>query len=292
MIEAARQPFAAAIGASEARYAAWLYATAEQRPVMELYLALEHELTHTVRPGADHTVAHARLEWWEGEAARTAVGTPAHPITQAIVKISRDANIDPPDLRALVETLAWDLAGAPCASAAEFAHYLSAWASSWWAPLAGALLRVPTTAAGSVGAVGAALRELQLLARAHSDPELCARRIPGDALTHAGATRESLTERPLRPPAYNLLADRHRAARGKLATHSASLAPASQQALRPLLVWIYCEFIDSQNAVAALPGPYQPGPWAHVARTLGAWRAALTANAGRFALPGQNEQYD
>ncbi len=285
MIEAAREPFARAVAASEARHFAWLYADEPGREALELFLALEEELLATIRPTLEHSVAHARLAWWQAEAERAAAGSPAHPITQAIATRRASSALNALDLRPVVATLAWDLAGVPCPTEQELSTYTNAWARSVFAPLAELLAPESRDLAPIALRLGAVLRELELLALVHLDAPLAAARLPADALAQRGLKADALTQPPLRPPAYDLLAQRHAAARRAMSTAVNAVPAAAQPAWRPLLVWAYCAYHESVAAAAALPAPPTPSIMARFARTIAAWRAALRARAGQFSLP-------
>ncbi len=280
MIDAAREPFSQATAASPARYYAWLYARADQRADIELVLALEHELAHSVRPGADHSVAHARIEWWHAEAARARSRTAAHPLTKAIAERLAARALPPLDLRDFVTTLEWDLAGAPLATQDEVMHYARAWSSAIFQPLAALALGAPSPA--PLAAAGAALRELEALAWATNDPPLLALRVAGDRLAAAGLQRTDLEQRPLASAASAFLGKAMESARATLGSACVALNAAEQAALRPLLVWAYVAVDATRSALAA---PKTPTRWHALGLPLRAWRAALRANAGKFSLP-------
>jgi phytoene/squalene synthetase len=285
VIEAAREPFARLIEASDARHFTWLYADEAAREHLELFFALESELLATVQPALDHSVAHARLTWWQGEAERAAAGTPVHPIMVSLAARRAAAGLPTLDIRPLVATLAWDLAGAPCPTERELTTYTGAWARSYFAPLCELLLPEASAQRPVALSLGAAIRELELLALVHGDPTLAGLRVPSDALGQFGLQHESLADRPLRPPAYDLLAARHAAARRALADAVSQVPAATQPAWRPVLVWSYCAYQDSRAAVTALPAAPNASALARFGRTIQTWRAALRAASGQFALP-------
>ena len=61
-----------------------LYAPPAARALLRQVLALEAEIRTSLRGDLDHAVAHARLEWWEQEAARTAAGSASHPMLRSL----------------------------------------------------------------------------------------------------------------------------------------------------------------------------------------------------------------
>lgn len=93
-----------------ARFFAWLYTPAVARAGTAALLSIEHEIMAGVRASLDHTVAHARLGWWQQEAERLACAIPAHPASLAARDAFLGAGLAAPDLRALVELAARRLA--------------------------------------------------------------------------------------------------------------------------------------------------------------------------------------
>jgi len=62
-----------------------LYAPAILHAPLRGAHALAAEIRASLRAGLDHTVAHARLEWWQQEAARTCTGSPTHPLLRPLL---------------------------------------------------------------------------------------------------------------------------------------------------------------------------------------------------------------
>ena len=75
-----------------ARYLAWLYSTDAQKPVLAALLEIEAEIASGLRPGIEHHVAHARLQWWSEEATRYAEGVPVHPLARGLLKARAGAD--------------------------------------------------------------------------------------------------------------------------------------------------------------------------------------------------------
>lgn len=85
-----------------------LYSPPSARPLLNALLALESEIRTSARPSLDHAIAHVRLEWWEGEAARALTGAPTHPLTRAIAAAIAP---EPLDLQPLLHSAQLELAG-------------------------------------------------------------------------------------------------------------------------------------------------------------------------------------
>ncbi len=56
------------------------FAPADAAASLPLLWAIDAQIAASARPGLDHGVAHARLEWWRGEIERLARGEPRHPL--------------------------------------------------------------------------------------------------------------------------------------------------------------------------------------------------------------------
>jgi 15-cis-phytoene synthase len=284
VIEAAREPFAAATAASPARYFAALYAPPAHADYVAHLLALEYEMSAATRPGVDHAVAHARLEWWQGEAARTAAGAPVHPLTRAIQSEHAAAGMPPLDVRPWAETLAWDLAGAPLASGSELQKYVSAWRSAVFAPLGQRLRVASETGTLDIALIGDAVRELELLGLLTSDPELGARRIPSDELHKAGLPLDAFDTALPGAPASAWLSSRYAATHNRLSAAVTALPKDQQPALRPLLVWVALSTRIARRRVGTLAQQAAPSARRALGDTFSAWRAALAADRGKYQL--------
>lgn len=181
-----------------ARHFAWRYSHAAARDGTAALLTIEHEVMSSVRAGLDHTVAHARLAWWQQECERLAAAQPAHPATRAVRDAFLAARLAPPDLAALPVVAASVLAHAAQAQPLEpdeVAANAARWAGALFLPLARLALATATQphdggdtgghrrapAAGSpsleaVGTLGAALH------RHEASPDAASRRALRDAL--------------------------------------------------------------------------------------------------------------
>src|SRR5215472_13396720 len=175
---------AARPGASATRALAWLYAPETQRPLLAALYAIEEEIGASLRPGLDHQVAHARLEWWRAECARTAQARPAHPLTRALADAFAGRDLGSlAGLAGLVDAAVWDLAAATFETRRELAGYCERWAGAIVGPLAGFAAPEVDSAAGR--ALGAALREGELLAGLARDARAGRLRLPLDELAAA-----------------------------------------------------------------------------------------------------------
>jgi phytoene synthase len=267
--------------ASPAATLAWLYCPPAQQDAFGALLSIEREINASLRPGLDHEVAHARLNFWREECARCASGQAAHPATRALAAaLPGEVRASLAPLGGLVDLAAWDLAQAPFASRRELAGYCARWSEAFFGPLG----RLGDVRPPSAVALGAALCELRLLLGAPHEARLGRARLPLDELGAAGATPEALGAAQLPAPLVALLRGRHESARGTLATGVAALGGPEQAALRGPLVWAALISAASRRRVARLPRSDPSGEDRSALDALIAWRVARRAAAGRLRL--------
>lgn len=264
------------------RFLAWLYSTPCQQPALAALCGIEREIGESLRSGADHHVAHTRLEWWREECRRCAAGSPAHPLTRELrarlQRLAGTAGVDArlEGLSGLVDLATWDLASATFARRAELTAYCRRWSAAMVTPLAW----------GESGwsELGAALCELELLGRLAPDARSGRLRIPLDELEQAAVAPAAVATPPWPRELAAILRARHQAGRQQLAAAVASLSPGAQQGARGLLVWAALACQASLRAERSLPHP----PAGSIARAAAAnwraWRAARAAASGRLRL--------
>lgn len=139
-----------------ARHYGWLYTPPAHREAMAVFLLIERELAATARRPLDHSVAHARLAWWQEELERLRAGEPRHPATKALQSHR-------PDLRPLAALAALQLARASLGEgriALDAAQLAREWSMGLFVPLA-ALLAPACAAVPGTQRVGAALYRLE-----------------------------------------------------------------------------------------------------------------------------------
>ena len=332
---------------SPERYLAWLYSPASQQPAFAALCEIESEVAASLRPGIDHHVAHARLQWWRDEAQRSARGQPVHPLTRELLEAYGSASYPAdgagdsgpggaaisggsaarrgsatsggaaaregsaasggspgtaalPDISGFVDTAVWDLASATFETRKELAAYCERWAEAMFEPAASVAARgaaasaraaqiaQPAPAAPSATsrwrALGAAVREIELLA--HLGPEAHAGRlrVPLDELERAGVDPKDIPKPPWAAPLAALLAERHVALRTTVANTVAEIEHEAQASYRGLLVWAALAWRMSLRAEGALPGMITPGRFHALTDGWQAWRAARRATTGTFRL--------
>jgi phytoene/squalene synthetase len=327
---------------SPSRYLAWLYSPAAQQPVLAKLCEIESEIAGSLRPGIDHHVAHARLQWWQEECERSAQGRPVHPLTRDLVKAYGAAAARQPSplagLSGFVDTAIWDLAGATFETRKELTAYCERWAAAMFessaahsvttvsgaqATVAGELqpaeaahatramqaarMMLASDAPGDTAAntsgntasdatggaaratsrwrvLGAAVREIELLADLAREAHAGRMRIPLDELDRAGVEVGSLAKPPWPDPLVTLLRERHEALRATVGESIAALGREEQAGFRGLLVWAALAWRQSARAQRALPGIILPRRYHALADGWQAWRAARQAAAGKLQL--------
>jgi len=261
---------------SATRRLAWLYSSAQQRLAIAGLTALEREIGASLRPGLDHQVAHTRLEWWREECARTARGHPGHPLTRELAGLFAPQGGAPlHDLGGLVDTAVWDLARATFDTRPELAAYCERWSAAMIVPLV--RLAAPGSSFAQVPALGASLREIELLLSLAADARAGRLRVPLDELERAQVPPETLAQPPWPAPLAALLRKRHGELRDAVGAAVDALTPQLRQPLRGLIVWATMACTASGRAQARLPEA--SGPRDHHAALDGwrAWRAARAA---------------
>jgi phytoene synthase len=274
---------AARPGASGARALAWVYSPPQQQPLLAALLGLEAEIGASLKAGVDHQVAHLRLEWWRTECARCAAGEPTHPLTRAAFGCFTGRDPAPlACLSGLVDAAVWDLAAATFETRRELAAYCERWAEAMIVPLV--QLGAPGLDPGAGRALGAALREAELLGRLAAEAQAGRLRLPLEELARVAVDPACLARPPWPAALATLLRERHRALRAQLATAVRALPPPAQPALRALLVWAALGAAGSRRAARRLPDAPPQGDHDGLRHAWRAWRAARRANGASFAL--------
>ena len=266
-----------------ARHLAWLYSTDAQKPVLAALLEIEAEIASGLRAGIEHHVAHARLQWWSEEAERVAQGRPVHPLGRELVKARAGAGgsageaAHGANISGLVDTAVWDLASATFETRKELTAYCERWATGMFETAAG-----PSTSLWKT--LGAAVREIELLADAAREAHAGRVRVPLDELERAGLEPNALSKLPWPAALATLVKERHEALRSTIATSVAAVAPEDQMRSRGLLVWAALTWRQSLRAQHALPNVILPRRYDALADGWQAWRAARRAAAGKLRM--------
>jgi 15-cis-phytoene synthase len=272
---------------SPERYLAWLYSPAEQQPVLAALCRIESEIAGSLRSGIDHHVAHVRLQWWREECDRTAEGRPVHPLTRELAA----AAVSPSSLAGIsgfVDTAVWDLASATFETRKELTAYCERWAAAMFETAVSAMgsggLSNGATHGAQLRALGAAMREIELLGGLAREALVGRLRVPLDELERAGVDAGSLAKTPWPAPLAAMLRDRHTALRATIANVVSQFKRDEQGAVRGLLVWAALAWRLSWRAQRALPDLILPRRYHALSEGWHAWRAAHRATAGKLRL--------
>lgn len=269
---------------SASRYLAWLYSTAPQQPVLAKLCEIESEIAGSLRPGFDHHVAHARLQWWREECERCAEGRPVHPLTRELVKAYGALPAGQPSplagISGFVDTAVWDLAGATFETRKELTAYCERWAAAMFGTVSGGV----SDGASRWRTLGTAVREIELLADLARETHAGRVRVPLDELEREAVEVSSLAKPPWPASLVTLLRERHEALRATIGECLGGLGRQEQVHFRGLLVWAALAWRQSARAQSALPNIISPRRYHAFADGWQAWRAARRAAAGKLRL--------
>ncbi len=262
------------------RSLAWVYCSVTQRLALTTLSAIEREIGASTRPGLEHPVAHARLAWWREECERTARGRPGHPLTRELLALFAPLGAAPlASLPGLVDTAAWDLAGATFETGRELVGYCERWSAALIAPLV--RLAAPDSPLAQAHDLGVKLRQIEMLLSLARDARAGRLRLPLDELERAGVSPESLARPPWPPALTELLRARHRELRAALGVTVEALPPFVRQRLRGVIVWAALACIASARAEKRLPHASRPRDQQAPLDGWRAWRAARQVDSPR-----------
>jgi phytoene/squalene synthetase len=263
------------------RYFVWLYSP--QQRVVQSLLGLEREIAGAQRAVTEHQVVHVRLEWWRAEAERVTAGNPIHPLTRALSEEANKLELPavPNGLSGFVDVATWDLAGATFETRREVTAYCLRWSAAMFGTIA-AFAKSPAELE-AVRSLGAAVREIELLAELAREANAGRLRLPLDELERAGADPRALTKPPWPDAIVAAVRDRAVALQASVSSHLDELRRNEPERLRSLFVWAGLALRLARRIERALPGPVTPGRADTLAESWQAWRAARAARAARSA---------
>ena len=133
-------------------------------------------------------------------------------------------------------------------------------------------------------ALGAALREIEMLQELAPEARAGRLRVPLDELQQAGIDPADLTRPPWRAALSALLRQRHEALRASVAECLGSLTAEEQRQLRGVLVWAALAWQQSWRTQRALPNQVRAPRYHTLTDGWHAWRAARRAITGAYRL--------
>jgi phytoene/squalene synthetase len=260
----------------------WLlrFCPPESTRALTALFEVENEVMGSLKRGLEHSVAHARLEWWHDELTRLAQGAPRHPATRTLASAAFERGTTPPDLTGLVEHLRVDLACVAFLSRSELDEHLQSWGRSIFR--AAALLESDRRSLGDsadadrpvaerlAANAGSLVRELELLR------DFSSHAVAGRIYVPLGDPPEPhapWTARPLGEKECKALTSRRETISRQLKQLAAETSPAARPTLRIPMLWMAFALAQHRSD-SALLSPLR--------RTIAAWRGSLALSRGRL----------
>jgi phytoene synthase len=186
----------------------------------------------------------------------------------------------------IVDVAVWDLAGATFETRRELDAYCERWAAGMIEPLVAPPPASPASATRTTDwrALGAAMREVELLTDLAREAHYGRIRIPLDELERANVDTTALAKPPWPDAVTEQLRARHESLRNNISRILIDVDREQQPALRGLLVWAALTWRSSQRAERALPERLRPRRFDAISDAWFAWRIARRATIGRFRL--------
>jgi phytoene/squalene synthetase len=186
----------------------------------------------------------------------------------------------------IVDVAVWDLAGATFETRGELDAYCERWAAGMIEPLVAPPPASPASATRTTDwrALGAAMREVELLTDLAREAHYGRIRVPLDELERANVDTSTLAKPPWPHAVTEQLRARHESLRNNISRVLIDVDREQQPALRGLLVWAALTWRSSQRAERALPERLRPGRIDAISDAWFAWRIARRATIGRFRL--------
>jgi phytoene/squalene synthetase len=186
----------------------------------------------------------------------------------------------------IVDVAVWDLAGATFETRRELDAYCERWAAGMIEPLVAPPSASPASATQTTDwrALGAAMREVELLTDLAREAHYGRIRVPLDELECANVDTSTLAKPPWPHVVTEQLRARHESLRNNISRILIDVDREQQPALRGLLVWAGLSWRSSQRAESALPERLRPGRFDAISDAWYAWRIARRATIGRFRL--------
>ena len=262
------------------------FAPAAQRATLDALFEIEREVAAAAADGLEHSVAHAKLGWWDEELARLLQAQPRHPATRRAAAAALASGRTPPDLRRLVEVARIDLARVAFLDRSELDRYLDDWAIALFRPLALSALgatdaRIAATERYAA-VTGPAVREIELLSAVIAHARAGRVFVPLGDPPHA---HERWYREPLAEAETAELRGRLTELRAVICRAAQSLPLATREPLAAALVWASLALRTARLTEKALPRRLVANRTEPLRRTIAAWQAAVSACRGHLPRP-------
>jgi 15-cis-phytoene synthase len=262
------------------------FAPAAQRASLDALFEIEREVAAAATDGLEHSVAHAKLGWWDEELARLLQAQPRHPATRRAAAAALASGRTPPDLRRLVEVARVDLARVAFLDRSELDRYLDDWAVALFRPLALSALGASdarTAATERYAAVtGPAVREIELLSAVIAHARAGRVFVP---LGDPPRAHERWYSEPLAEAETAELRVRLTELRAVICRAAQALPLETREPLAAALVWASLALRTARLTEKALPRRLVANRTEPLRRTIAAWQAAVSACRGHLPRP-------
>ena len=262
------------------------FAPAAQRATLDALFEIEHEVAAAAIDGLEHSVAHAKLGWWDEELARLLQAQPRHPATRRAAAAALASGRTPPDLRRLVEVARVDLARVAFLDRSELDRYLDDWAMALFRPLALSALGATDARTAAIeryaAVTGPAVREIELLSAVIAHARAGRVFVP---LGDPPSAYERWTSEPLADAESAELRGRLTSLRAVICKSAQSLPVEAREPLAAALVWASLALRTARLTETALPRRLAANRTEPLRRTITAWQAAVSACRGHLPRP-------
>jgi 15-cis-phytoene synthase len=218
------------------RYFALLYTPAEQRDAIAALFVIDNELRESAI-GANHDVAHTRLQWWRAEIDRLVNADPQHPATRLIHSRHHGGRSSLTKLHEIVAAADMDLARMTYLNQQELRAYCARSSGALLELMAAQLstsLEENESARSAITKLGIGIRQTEIVRDLRQDAHDGRVYLPLDEMERLAIAHEQLNERETSPSVRELLKVLQQDAREHLSKPAVN--EPLREALRP--IWV------------------------------------------------------
>lgn len=268
------------------------FAPQESRELVTALFTVEREVIASADDALDHSVAHARLAWWQEELEHLARCKARHPATRILADAARHHSLSGLDLRGLLEHARVNLARVVFLGRDELDAHLRHWAL---AVIRSLMLLGSTRCDGNALAdleavalrIGCTIREIEYLVNFSRHARHGRIYWPLDEATQ---DHHPWTSTPLGERESRLLSVRLDTLDRELCAAAAAIPASARAAQTTTLTFAALTRRAAIAARRALPGRSPEKRSEPIRRTIHAWTAAVASGRGRMprALHGKS----